>query len=310
MLPRCAGIILPAVAIAACSSPSAGPSIGGNQIPAAQVARAAKSSGPVLYISDLEANSVTLYPANVANPAPIATITTGVFEPEGIFVDGHGTLYVANSAYSRGQSASVTVYQAGASQPSLTIPASTYEPMSVAADSKGNVYVGGNENGTVVINEYAPGGTTAINTVFPTTLHGDPFMGGLAVDRRDNLYAAFFVYDHPPAHVVKFAPDLANERDLKLQGLDTIDLQPALGRDAKGNLYVGGALYGINVYHRGSKKPARTITNGGFSQFFTVAPNGALYDPETYFVDEFAPGSNYPDIQFKGAKYPVGAAVH
>jgi hypothetical protein len=262
-----------------------------------------------LYISDLEANSVTLYPANVASPAPLATITSGVFEPQGIWVDRGGMLYVANSAYSHPESASVTVYQPGAMQPSLTIPATTYEPLSVAADSKGNVYVGGNHNGSVVISEYPPGGTTASATVSPTSLHGVPFMGGLAVDRNDNLYAAFFVYDHPPAHVVKFAPGLTNERDLKLGGLDTIDLDPGLGRDAKGNLYVGGALYGINVYPRGSKNPSRTLS-GGFSQFFTVASDGALYDPETYYVDEFSPGGNNPNVQFKGVQYPVGAAVH
>lgn len=302
-------LILPVAVLAACSSPGPSSNQLPGQLPAAHAVRTAQSSGPILYISDLEANSVTLYPANVASPAPLSTITSGVFEPEGIFVDRNGTLYVANSAYSHASLASVTVYPPGATQPSLTIQASTYEPMSVAADSKGNVYVGGNENGTVVINEYAAGGTTAINTVFPTGNHGDPFMGGLAVDRRDNLYASFFVYDHPPAHVVKFAPGLANERDLKLGGLDSIDLNPGLGRDAKGNLYVGGALYGINVYRHGSRKPSRTIS-GGFSQFFTVAPNGALYDPETYYVDEFSPGSAYPDIQFKGAQYPVGAAVH
>lgn len=309
MIRSYARIILPAAALAACSSPAAGPGFTANQIPAARVERAAKSSGPVLYVSDVEANSVTLYPANVASPAPLATITSGVFEPEGIWVDAGGTLYVANSAYSHPQSAGVTVYPPGASQPSLTIHVSGYEPLSVAVDSKGDVYVGGNENGTVVINEYPPGGTTPLNTVFPTTLKGVPFMGGLAVDRRDHLYADFFVYDHPPAHVVEFAPGLTNERDLKLTGLDTIDLNPALGRDAKGNLYVGGALNGINVYRRGSKKPSRTMS-GGFSQFFAVAPNGALYDPEAYYVDEFAPGSNYPSVQFKGTQYPVGAAIH
>jgi hypothetical protein len=134
-------------------------------------------------------------------------------------------------------------------------------------------------------------------------------MGGLAVDRHDHLYAAYFVYDHPPAHVVEFAPGLTKEHDLKLQGLDSVDLNAGLGRDAKGNLYVGGALYGINVYHRGSKKPARTMS-GGSSVFFTVASNGALYDPAAYYIFEFSPGSNYPDITFKGLQYPAGAAIH
>jgi hypothetical protein len=306
-------VFLSLAALAACSSPSVGPSLSSGALPATQTfvsreARLLPGSTPTLYVSYLESNSVTLYPANVPSPPPIRTITSGISSPEGIWVDAKGTLYVTNTDIGGGHF-TITKYPANASQPSLTINATTYRPLSVAVDSKGHVYVGGNENGTVVINEYAPGGTKPIKTVFPTTLTGDPFMGGLAVDQRDNLYAAFFVYRHPPAHVVRFAPGLTNEKDLNLAGLNTIDLDAGLGIDSSGNLYVGGALNGINVYLQGSKNPARAI-NGGDSQYFAVTPSGALYDPEAGFVDEFAPGASSPSVQFADARYPVGAAVH
>jgi hypothetical protein len=266
-------------------------------------------SSQTLYISDLVASSVTLFPANVPSPSPIAKITDGIDTPEGIAVDAKGTLYVANSAFLGGGSPTVTQYPAGSVTPSVTIKMQ-YPPMSVVADAKGNVYVGGNSGSTVEIAEYAPGGTTPIKTVFPTSLHGFPFMGGLAVDSRDNLYASFFVYNNPPAHVVKFAPGLKHERDLNLAQLGGASLNQGLGRDAQGNLYVGGALNGINVYAPGSHNPSRLIS-GGESQFFAVGKDGSLYDPTQVDVLEFAPGAGSPDVTFKGSlEFPQGAAIH
>lgn len=251
---------------------------------------------------------MTLFPANLPSPSPISTITAGIKRPEGIWVDGAGTLYVANSA-SRGGAGSVTVYRSGSQQPSLTLQTS-YRPMSVVTDSKRNVYVGSNDSFIVAISEYAPGSSQPRKTVFPTKLTGVPFMGGLAVDAKDNLSASFFVYANPPAHVVKFAPGLRRKRDLQLVGLAPPNLDQALARDGAGNLYVGGAPNGINIYAPGSKQPSRTIS-GGFSQYFTVSSDGSLYDPADYYVFEFAPGAQNPDITFKGAlQYPVGAAIH
>jgi hypothetical protein len=269
-----------------------------------------QTSKKTLYVSDLETNTVTLFAANVPSPAPITTITAGLEEPEGIWVDAGGTLYVANSATRGHGSGNVTVYPAGSLQPSLTLNSSD-RPMSVVTDSQGNVYVGSNTaRGSVSISEYAPGGTSPIKTVAPTTLSGAPFMGGLAVDQKDDIYAAFFVYDNPPAHVVEFGPGLINERDLNLSGLDTVDLDPGLARDKRGNLYVGGTLAGINVYAPGSTKVKRSIS-GGDSQFFTVSPQGALYDPTTYYVYEFAPKAQQPRVTFRGSlQYPVGTALH
>lgn len=314
MANRIALAFLTVATLAACASPALRSSVSSNALPTTRdvaVSRHAQRSPDstrTLYVSYLESNAVTLYPADVPSPPPIRTITSGISSPEGIWVNSKGTLYVTNTNIGGGHY-TVTEYPAGASQPSLTISGLPYRPLSVAVDSKGHVYVGGDENQTVVINEYAPGGTTPIKTVFPTTETGDPFMGGLAVDQRDNLYAAFFVYRHPPAHVVRFAPGLTNEKDLNLAGLNTIDLDPGLGIDSSGTLYVGGALNGINVYPHRSKNPARTI-NGGDSQYFAVTADGSLYDPETVYIEEFAPGASSPTVQFADGAYPVGAAVH
>ena len=297
-------------ALAACSSPGMSPRFSSAAVPAtrnltvATAARDVRTSNRTLYISYLESNSVAVYARDV--PPATRMITTGVSSPEGIFVDAKGTLYVTNTDIPIGHF-TVTEYPDGASQPSVTI-ATTYKPLSVVVDSKGRLYVGGITNHTIVINEYAVGGTTPIKTVFPTTIVGSPFMGGLAVDQSDNLYASFFMYDHPPSHVVKFGPNLRQEKELQLAGLDNIDLNPGLGIDASGNLYVGGTANGINVYPPGSKNPVRSLS-AGFSQYFAVGADGSVYDPETVFVDEFAPGATEPTAQFEDARYPVGAAI-
>jgi hypothetical protein len=276
------------------------------------VAAAGVTLHHTLYISDPGTNSVTLFPANVPNPSSIATITDGVFAPGGLWVDAEGTLYVANGASPGAFAGTVTEYPAGAHKPSLTLK-SSFHPRSVAVDANGNVYVGSNDgtdNGTVAISEYAPGRTFPLKTVFPTALRGHPFMGGLAVDARGDLYAAFFVYDHPPAHVVEFAPGLKNQRDLNLSGLNTNDFRAGLARDGAGNLYVGGTFNQMGVYPPGSRTPSRTFY-AGYSQFFAAGSDGSLYVPEINDVEEFAAGASSPYITFNyPLEDPIGAAIH
>ena len=266
-----------------------------------------QASSQTLYVSDLIANTVTLYPANVPNPSPIRTITKGISNPKGLWVDAAGTLYVANSQLPQSSIGDVTEYRAGSSTPSLTIP-TRFKPVSVVTDSKGHLYVGadGVNNGTVEISEYASGSAKPVKTVFPTTLIGDPFMGGLAVDAQDDLYAAFFIYNKPPVHVVRFAPGLRRERDLALAGLDAVDIVPGLGRDASGNLYVGIFDDQVNLYPPGSRNPSRSIVTA--PEYFTVTGDGALYTPAGDYVDEFLPGSTSP-IRFAEGAAPTGAAV-
>jgi hypothetical protein len=268
----------------------------------------AQAMAHTVYVSDLGKSTVWIFPAGVNDPSPIGQITAGLSEPEGVWIDGHGVLYVANFNGGTGVG-SVTEYQPGATQPFRTITAGIFRPESVAVDSHGTLYVGQNANGTPQIVEYASGSATPLKAVFPTSLHGVSFMGGMAVDGAGNLYAAFFAYDNPPAHVVVFGPGLKNERDLRLQGLDNIDLNPGLARDGRGNLYVGGALAGINVYAPGSKTPARSIS-AGFSQYFTVSGAGALYVPNQHSVDEYAPGGSTPFAGITASlALPEGAAL-
>jgi hypothetical protein len=276
-------------------------------LPRAQNATHARSTAQNVYVSDEGAGAVFVYPAGVSNPTPTAEITDGISDPLGIDVDRHGTLYVAN--FNGGSGAgSVTVYKAGSTHPSLTIT-DVSEPTSVAVDASGNLYVGENTSQTVEIAEFAPGAMQPSTTVFPTKLPGFPFMGGMTVDRSNNLYAAFFIYFKPPVHVVKFAPGLTNERDLTLSGLDLLDFNPGLARDGMGNVYVG-TFGGVNVYAKGSKKVARTI-DISTPQYSGATPDGTLYVPDQTSVEIYAPGAQEPEAMISNSLVlPEGVAIH
>ena len=69
-----------------------------------------------LFVSDLDANEVRLYPAYTKNPTQSGTITQGIDLPINAAVDKHGTLYVANNGNS-----TVTEYPLGQTTPSVTL---------------------------------------------------------------------------------------------------------------------------------------------------------------------------------------------
>jgi len=152
-------------------------------------------------------NSVTIFSAgatgNVAPAATIAGANTLLDTPNGIALDSHGNIYVANE---NGPGFSVTIYPAGTNgnvAPSGTITgANTGLNVShaVALDSAGNVYVtnasgsatpGTSGNGSVTV--YAPSATGG--DIAPTstiaganTLLDHP--NGIAIDSKGNIYVA------------------------------------------------------------------------------------------------------------------------
>lgn len=260
-----------------------------------------------VYVSDEGASAVFIYPAGVNNPSPTATITDGIDDPLGIAVDASGSLYVANQAGGSG-SGSVTVYKAGSTHPSLTIT-EVSNPNSVAVDSHGTLYVGENASNTTEIAEFAPGATSPTKTVFPTDITGFPFMGGMAIDKAGNLYAASFVYFRPPVRVVRYAPGLTDEHLYDLRGLKLLDLNPGLARDGAGNLYVA-TLSGVNVYSRRSAKVSRTIEITT-PQYIAAANDGTLYVPDQTNVEIYAPGSGTPEGSIQNSLVlPEGVAIH
>jgi len=71
-----------------------------------------------LFISDIDADAIRLFPANKKNPKQNGTITSGINLPVNVAVDLHGTLYVANNGNS-----TVTEYPFGKTSASVTLSA-------------------------------------------------------------------------------------------------------------------------------------------------------------------------------------------
>ena len=134
---------------------------------------------PILFVSDLDAQTIRLYPANVKDPAQEGSITSGLSEPINIAVDTQGTLYVANNGNS-----TVTEYRLGKTTPSVTLSTSLVDPNGIAVDSKGTVYVtSGSSVGSCYVLEFPKGSTK------PTVqVNGFGLPVGLAIDKDDNLY--------------------------------------------------------------------------------------------------------------------------
>ncbi|MBV9646900.1 MAG: hypothetical protein JO043_05510 [Candidatus Eremiobacteraeota bacterium] len=250
------------------------------------------TAAKTLYVADAGNNTIWLFPAGVNNPSPSGAITIGVDAPVGVWVDGAGTLYVANSRGGTGVG-SITEYLAGQTSPSLTITNGIFRPVSVAVDRSGTLYVGQDGQFTPQIVAYAPGSTTPEASVFPTKQTGIPFMGGMGIDSAGNLFAAFFVYHKLPAHVVEFAPGLTNERDLMLHGLGGVDIFAGLALDGADNLYVGAPNRHIYAYQPGSQQPFKTIPSALGGRFVSDTA-GNLYVPTGTEVDEYAAGAKTP----------------
>jgi len=77
-----------------------------------------KVTPPLLYVTNIGYQDVTVYQATAKDSAPLATISDGIVIPGGACIDGQGTLYVTDEPASDGW---VSEYPLGKTTPSRTI---------------------------------------------------------------------------------------------------------------------------------------------------------------------------------------------
>jgi len=154
------------------------------------------SSYTYLYVTDPKAGKL-----EVLDPTYkiVATITSGLNNPVGDFVDSKGNLYVANEGNCSG--GNVVEYPLGATSPSFTYSQGLICPMYVGADSSGHVFVFDYGYGTLsmFLAEYDQGSNQQIATW--TTCNTGYFAfcvapTGLAIGPNNSLFLTLYGKAH------------------------------------------------------------------------------------------------------------------
>jgi hypothetical protein len=206
----------------------------------------AKSSGAKIYVSDFDANAVYIY--NAYNPgSPVGTITSGLDEPLGNFVDSSGNLYVANLGTN-----TVTVYPQGQTSPTQTYSSGLAGPIGVVVGSDGTVYVPEFEAGEVV--EYDSGQTTPSRTISISEPEG------VALDPQNNLFVSYSNASTGQGAVEEFAPKATAGKDLGISVQFPGDIK--LGKLHSDIILEDQIAETVNFYHPRSTTPYGSIAAG------------------------------------------------
>jgi DNA-binding beta-propeller fold protein YncE len=261
-----------------------------------------KVKAPLLYVTNVSYDDVTIYRAKARDPAPLATISNGIFIRSGACVDGQGTLYVANQPASGGW---VSEYPLGETRPSKTITAGINAPGFCAIDAKGNLWVS---------NIYGPNVTEYLKgSKKPHTVitKGLVYPVGVAIDRSGDLYVAN--RGASEKNIEAYAPGSKSPSRTITTGVTS---PVGIAVDSNGVLYVTNIDQNtVAEYRSGQGYPFQTITQA-MDEPAGVAVNkeGKVYvsNIANGTVVEFAPGSLKPlkrQIN-KGLYGPIGIAYY
>ena len=207
-----------------------------------------------IYVADYGKSDVEVYPQGVNTPAPCRKVKTSVSNPEAIYVDTKGTLYVANYSTSN-----VTEYAHGGGSPVLTVPTSA-APYDIFVGHDGTLYVA--EPALYQVAEYAAGATSPSKTL---TISGGAY--GVATDNHNNLYVSYLSNIDGVSHVEKFPPGSSTGTDLGF----TVPFAGELKLDKANDIVIGDRNDNvIDIFPPGATMPSRTIATAGKPVYFCL----------------------------------------
>jgi hypothetical protein len=255
----------------------------------------------VLFVADPDDNQVLMYDPSQKNPKPEGSITAGVDYAVAIAVDQKSAVYVANLMGGSTNKGSITIYKAGATNPSLTITEGLVNPYSVAVDSKGNLFVTNLDSNSIV--GYRAGAKSPFETI-DFSSYGQA--GGLATDQKNNLWIANGFGDQ----VDEIPAGSATPQNTGLSGLNGPgDVSVGQENTLFASNFSGGA---VSVYRDGSQSPWTFIikgiemdgpTYGGFTA------SGDYFQTNQYLnVVGYHKGKWSPFSTITGIKDPRGIA--
>ncbi|MGA2759812.1 MAG: hypothetical protein ABSF08_05785 [Candidatus Cybelea sp.] len=198
----------------------------------------AKKAKSLIYWGNYDSNTITVYSAKGVNGKEKGSITTGLSEPERLFVDTKGNVYATNLGND-----TITAYKPGATSPFLTISDGVVTPTGLTVDAAGTVYCANVGNDTITV--YPRGKTAPSLTI--TVSEGSPEY--LATDKSDNLYASV------GTEVLEFPKGSSSGTDL---GLD-VTSPNGLEVDKSGNIIVADAETTIDYFPAGKTEPSKQI---------------------------------------------------
>jgi sugar lactone lactonase YvrE len=233
-----------------------------------EASKAARSQSPTyLYVANgaiprVGGNRIDIFLRDDPTKGVVDSIRKGINEPDGIFIDASGVLYVANTACvahgSKGCHTKVTVYARGGHEPLRAYTGASCA-RDVVAGSDGTVYVadscgGPKTEGRVLV--YAPGKTKPSRMFYPG---GGPYC--LTLDAENNLYVGYNSGHHYIGQVKRYHPG-AKEGE-KLLPDDTVYFITGIVLDDRGALLVANGPGGvIDVFTAKGKPPSRKIKTG------------------------------------------------
>ena len=200
-------------------------------------------------------------------------IVTGVFQPDGIFVDSSGTLYVTNGHM--GGNHSVEAYKRGAHKP-FRVYVGAFCAFDVIAADDGTVYIadacgGSSTLGRVLV--YPPGRSKPSRSIYPDGL---PYC--LTLDARNNLYVGYNAAHTYWGQVQRFRPGARH--GVNLIPKNTVFFLTDIAVDNQGALLVANGHDGaIDVFTKKDQPPSRVITTGQAHPFMFAfdQPENRLY---------------------------------
>ncbi len=106
----------------------------------------AKKGKNLIYWGDYNNNTITIYSSKGVNGKEKGQITTGLSNPERLFVDKKGNVYATNIGND-----TITAYKPGTSSPFLTISDGVVSPTGLTVDAAGTVYCANVGNDTITV---------------------------------------------------------------------------------------------------------------------------------------------------------------
>ena len=203
------------------------------------------------------------------NGKQVGQIANGLVEPEGLFVDTKGSLWVANVS-------NVLVYPRGGISPSKTLTDSVGPPVDVTVCPDGSAYVADlydNSNSNYAsIQVFAPGSTTPTRNLDYANDARNPF---LTCDAAGNVFVALLTGEYAGDGVVIEFPH-GKQKGAKDLGI-VLQSPGGIKPDNAGNLLVTDLIdQTITEYTENGSPTGQSIATGTATEDIAVTENGRI----------------------------------